>query len=332
MIIYENVKKNTKIAVFSIQDNILDEVLNKLENDEFNVEKYNDIDKLKDSIVSQKIKIVIFLDYDIEKIKSINEINNDILIILVKSEKQKIKYKELEDLDIQNIVDIERLNNEIVYSLRIISQEEKLDFQKLKLDIVGNLVESISHQIQANLLVVGASLDVIKMLAEDENINQNIERKNVLNSLYLKNSESLQRANLLLQLMSDAASISSESIMQYDDVIDLIKLILDEFIKENNTILNINSKIRNGTYICGPLNDVIFMICKIIQQLVNDENKNVNLLIKEDEFNWYFEITTDTILSNKDKLLQINKYSSYIKDAKFKITDKKIIVEIKKIK
>lgn len=332
MIIYENVKKNTKIAVFSIQDNILDEVLNKLENDEFNVEKYNDIDKLKDSIVSQKIKIVIFLDYDIEKIKSINEINNDILIILVKSEKQKIKYKELEDLDIQNIVDIERLNNEIVYSLRIISQEEKLDFQKLKLDIVGNLVESISHQIQANLLVVGASLDVIKMLAEDENINQNIERKNVLNSLYLKNSESLQRANLLLQLMSDAASISSESIMQYDDVIDLIKLILDEFIKENNTILNINSKIRNGTYICGPLNDVIFMICKIIQQLVNDENKNVNLLIKEDEFNWYFEITTDTILSNKGKLLQINKYSSYIKDAKFKITDKKIIVEIKKIK
>lgn len=332
MVIYENVKKNTKIAVFSIQNNILNEVLNKLQNEEFNVEGYNNIEKLKDNIQNNNIKIIVFLDYDIKSINLIKEINKDILIILVKQEKKKIKYKELEGLKIQNIVELELLTTELIYLLKLIAQEQKLEYQKLKLDIVGNLVESITHQIQANILVVGASLDVIKMIAEDESINNNVEKKNVLNSLYLKNSDSLQKANMLLQLMSDAASIDSESIMQYDEVAKLIKLILDEFVKENNTILNIDSKVRNGTYICGPLNDIIFIICKIIQQLINSNSHNINLLIKEDEFNWYFNITADSKLPNKENLLNIDNYSLYIKDAEFKITDKKIIIEMKKIK
>ena len=37
MIIYDDVKKNTKIAIFSKQDDILDEVKNKLEDDNFNM-------------------------------------------------------------------------------------------------------------------------------------------------------------------------------------------------------------------------------------------------------------------------------------------------------
>ena len=78
------------------------------------------------------------------------------------------------------------------------------------------------------------------------------KKKDVLENLYQKNNNALQKANMLLQLMSDATSISSESIMQYEDVVTLIKLILNEYIKVNNVDLNIEVKIKKGTYICGP--------------------------------------------------------------------------------
>ena len=77
MIIYEEVKKNTIVSIFSKQKDILDEVVDKLENDEFNVKKYDDIEKLKESIIEKKARIIVFLDYDLENIKHIKEHIND---------------------------------------------------------------------------------------------------------------------------------------------------------------------------------------------------------------------------------------------------------------
>lgn len=332
MIIYDDVKKNTKIAIFSKQDDILDEVINKLEEDNFNIEVYEDIDKLKNNIIRKKVRIIVFIKYDVEQINYIKETSSDAMIILYAPLVTKALYKEVKALNIQNVVDLDRLDDEIMYSLRIISQEESLDFEKFKLDIVANLVESISHQIQANLLLIGASLNVIKMLTEDEKLKENSEKKDVIESLYLKNDSSLQKANMLLQLMSDATNISSESIMQYEDITEIINLILDEFIKENGVILNINKKVKNASYICGPLNDVIFVICKIIKQIALDGVKNIELSAREDEDKWYFDIKTEEELNNKEKIEQINKYVVYIKNVKSKLLDKKITIEIKKIK
>ena len=76
MIIYDDVKKNTKIAIFSKQDDILDEVKNKLEDDNFNIEIYEDIEKLKNNILRNKIRIVIFLKLDLEQINYIKQIKS----------------------------------------------------------------------------------------------------------------------------------------------------------------------------------------------------------------------------------------------------------------
>jgi len=332
MIIYDDVKKNTKIAIFSKQDDILDEVRNKLEDDNFNIETYEDIEKLKNNIVKNKIRIVVFLKFDLEQINYIKQTKNNIMIILYAPVVTKSLYKEVKPLNIQNVVDLDRLDDEIMYSLRIISQEDNLDFEKFKLDIVGNLVESISHQIQANLLLIGASLDVIKMLTDDEKIKENSEKREVIESLYSKNDNSLQKANMLLQLMSDATNISSESIMQYEDIIEIINLILDEFLKENGVILKIDEKIKKSSYICGPLNDVIFITCKIIKQLSVDGINNIELSIREDEDKWYFDIKTLEDIKSKEKIQQISKYIMYIKNVKSKYSDKKITIELKKIK
>lgn len=331
MIIYDDVKKNTKIAIFSKQDDILDEVKNKLEDDNFNIEIYEDIEKLKNNIIKNKIRIVVFLKFDLEQINYIKQTKNNIMIILYAPVVTKSLYKEVKPLNIQNVVDLDRLDDEIMYSLRIISQEDNLDFEKFKLDIVGNLVESISHQVQANLLLIGASLDVIKMLTDDDKINGNSEKREVIESLYSKNDNSLQKANMLLQLMSDATNISSESIMQYEDIIEIINLILSEFLKENGVILKIDKKIKNASYICGSLNDIIFIICKIIKQLSIDGIKNIELSMSEDEDKWYFDIKTLECIKNKEKIQQISKYIMYIKNVKSKYSDRKITIELKKL-
>ena len=332
MIIYDDVKKNTKIAIFSKQDDILDEVKNKLEDDNFNIEIYEDIEKLKNNIIKNKIRIVVFLKFDLEQINYIKQTKNNIMIILYAPVVTKSLYKEVKPLNIQNVVDLDRLDDEIMYSLRIISQEDNLDFEKFKLDIVGNLVESISHQVQANLLLIGASLDVIKMLTDDDKIKGNSEKREVIESLYSKNDNSLQKANMLLQLMSDATNISSESIMQYEDIIEIINLILSEFLKENGVILKIDKKIKNASYICGSLNDIIFIICKIIKQLSIDGIKNIELSMSEDEDKWYFDIKTLECIKNREKIQQISKYIMYIKNVKSKYSDRKITIELKKIK
>jgi len=332
MIIYDDVKKNTKIAIFSKQDDILDEVKNKLEDDNFNIEIYEDIEKLKNNILRNKIRIVVFLKLDLEQINYIKQIKSNIMIILYAPVVTKSLYKEVKPLNIQNVVDLDRLDDEIMYSLRIISQEDNLDFEKFKLDIVGNLVESISHQVQANLLLIGASLDVIKMLPDDDKIKGNSEKREVIESLYSKNDNSLQKANMLLQLMSDATNISSESIMQYEDIIEIINLILSEFLKENGVILKIDKKIKNASYICGSLNDIIFIICKIIKQLSIDGIKNIELSMSEDEDKWYFDIKTLECIKNREKIQQISKYIMYIKNVKSKYSDRKITIELKKIK
>ena len=331
MIIYDDVKKNTKIAIFSKQDDILDEVKNKLEDDNFNIEIYEDIEKLKNNIIKNKIRIVVFLKFDLEQINYIKQTKNNIMIILYAPVVTKSLYKEVKPLNIQNVVDLDRLDDEIMYSLRIISQEDNLDFEKFKLDIVGNLVESISHQIQANLLLIGASLDVIKMLTDDDKIKENSEKREVIESLYSKNDNSLQKANMLLQLMSDATNISSESIMQYEDIIEIINLILSEFLKENGVILKIDKKIKNASYICGSLNDIIFIICKIIKQLSIDGIKNIELSMSEDEDKWYFDIKTLECIKNREKIQQISKYIMYIKNVKSKYSDRKITIELKKL-
>ena len=221
MIIYDDVKKNTKIAIFSEQIDILKDVADLLINEDFKIEEYNEEDKLFKNI--QKIKIVILINCNIDIIRKIRQKNNKIIIIAVCNKIKKYSKTIRTELNIQNITDIDDINFELMRYLHLIYQEEKVKFQNFKSDIVSSLVESISNQVQSNLLIVGASLDVIKMIAEDNKLKESEEKKDVLENLYQKNNNALQKANMLLQLMSDATSISSESIMQYEDVVTLIK-------------------------------------------------------------------------------------------------------------
>ncbi len=311
MIIYDDVKKNIKIAIYSKHDNILDKITDELQKEELKVDKYNDIEKLFNDISKKKFKIVILPQTTEEELLKLNNLNIKVILYNKK-------------------LNIETLKIEIYYNLKLIEKEESIDFEKYKLEIVGNLVESISHKVQSNLLVLGASQDIIKMINSD--LEENDERKDVLESLYQKNSYALEKANMLLQLVSNATTLSHESVMHCNDIKDIINVILDEYLKENSVTLCIEEKIKVGSYICGPLNDVIFVICRIIKLLIEENKKNIHLLIYEDELNWYFNIDAHEKILDSESIEQIRKFIVYIKNVRPKINEKKISLIIKKIK
>ena len=86
MIIYDKKKKNTKVAIFSEQLDILKEIVELLLNENFNTEEYIELDKLLKNI--QKLKIVILIDCNIDIVRRVREKNNKII-----NEIQQISFK-----------------------------------------------------------------------------------------------------------------------------------------------------------------------------------------------------------------------------------------------
>lgn len=314
MIIYDNVKKNIKITIYSKHKNILNNIVEEVEKEGFKTEQFDNIDKLLTELEKGKIKILIYLFDEKEELEHL------------------YKFKEYTKQIFFNNQDIniEALMTEIVYTIKIIEGEQKIDFEKYKLEIVGNLVESISHKIQANLLVLGASQDVIKLLSND--LKDDMQKKEILDSLYGKNTTALDNSNMLLQLISNVTSLSNESIMHCSEIKQIILEILDEYLKNNDINLIIEEKIKVGSYICGPLNDVIFVICRLLKLLIDEKQNEIKLIIYEDESNWYFTIDMKEKISDKQFVEKIRRFIVYIKNVRPKIGEKQISLIIKKIR
>ena len=314
MIIYDIVKKNIKITIYSKHKNILNNIVEEVEKEGFKTEQFDNIDKLLTELEKGKIKILIYLFDEKEELECL------------------YKFKEYTKPIFFNNQDIniEALMTEIVYTIKIIEGEQKIDFEKYKLEIVGNLVESISHKIQANLLVLGASQDVIKLLSND--LKDDVQKKEILDSLYGKNTTALDNSNMLLQLISNVTSLSNESIMHCSEIKQIILEILDEYLKNNDINLIIEEKIKVGSYICGPLNDVIFVICRLLKLLIDEKQNEIKLIIYEDESNWYFTIDMKEKISDKQFVEKIRRFIVYIKNVRPKIGEKQISLIIKKIR
>lgn len=311
MIISNEVKKNVKVSIFSSSNSILDIIKNELVNIGYKVVEYTQIDALNNDIQKGKIKLLLLPE---SLNLSFNELNLENTKVILYDNKN---------------LNLDVLKVELYYNCKLIENEEKIDFEKYKLELVGNLVESISHKIQANLLILGASQNIIKMLSQEK--DENAEKKDILNNLYTKNDNALDKANVLLQLVSNATNISHESIMSGDEIEDTINLILDEYLKDNLKVLKIDRKLKEGSYICGPLNDVIFVTCRIVKYLVEINESSIEICITEDAENWYFKISN----ANKcdtDFLDRIKRFVTYVKNVRYKYANDSIILVIKKIK
>lgn len=328
--VYDNGRKNIKITIFSEPCNILDNVTDSLLEEAYNVVTIETIDKLTQNIIKGKAKIiVVFEDKNLDKIISLDSSN---IVILLNLDKNTNLVRKWKNTNVKIVDSLDELIEEMDVSVRIVNAQGKVDFQKYKMNLVSSLVESITHNIQANLLLVGASMDVVKMLADDEEISKNKQKKEVLDSMVEKNSLSLDKANMLLEILSNATSVSNESVMQCSQIEDIIRLILDEYIKENSINVVMDSKIRNGVYICGPLNDIVFILCSMIKSITDKESNTCTLEITEDANYWYLKLKKDDEIEIKEEIVKLLDFITYIKFVKHKVEDKAITLVLDKIK
>lgn len=324
--IYEDFRK-PKVAVFSKRKNVLDALNTKIAKDKCVVKKYMTIDEIIKEI--NDIKIIVILDYDLEYIKQIKSIEKDIKIIVYN---KKIKNRKLlEKLDIEYVSDEYTLNNEILKIITIIQKENEFKFKEQKMKIVSTLIESIAHRVQANLLMIGATMDVSKLLISYDLKNDGKEKENLINEMYKKNEASLDEANTLLELLSGATSISQESIMTCEDIIKVISLVMDEYLSVNNKSIKYIDRIKKGEYICGPINDLIFVVCNIIDIFLSDGEEISSLEINEDENLWYFEIKSNELISQStvDKIEKINYLIDYLE---INVINTEVILKMYKVK
>ena len=119
--------------------------------------------------------------------------------------------------------------------------------------------------------------------------------------------------------------------MHCSEIEEIVNNILDEYVKENLVNFKMREKIKIGSYICGPLNDIIFIICRIIKQMIIEENKNIDLLIYEDENNWYFNINSDYNIKDAEFIEQIKKFMVFV-NVRPKISEKQITLVLRKVK
>ena len=101
--VYEDVKKNIKIVIYSKQKSVVEDVVKKLEEDEYKIEITDDLDKILSSRWKRP-RIVLFFYNDKSEIEEV---------------KIKNKNTELIAHDINNI-NIEIIRIELMYASRII--------------------------------------------------------------------------------------------------------------------------------------------------------------------------------------------------------------------
>ena len=65
--------------------------------------------------------------------------------------------------------------------------------------------------------------------------------------------------------------------------------------------------------------------------MIIEENKNIDLLIYEDENNWYFNINSDYNIKDVEFIEQIKKFMVFV-NVRPKISEKQITLVLRKVK
>lgn len=288
---------------------------------------------------------ILLLDYFMpemngeEVIKEIRKKDQELIIILQTGfSGQKPPIETMQNLNIQNYHDktegIDRLNLELISAIKIFNQQNQIELAKYRTNAIGNLIIGVAQEIKANLLSVSAGIEVTNMLIQDKSLM--IERENLerLNKSYKGNKDSLERVDKVLTAIINQATTDEDYVMQDEEIVEIIKLILKSVSRETGVILNSKIALKAKSYLNGSVNDVIFIVCEILKQLMELQERGTSLdfVLTEDENNWYFNISSDKIkMLNDTKFYLVRKIIISIKNIDIHEEENRIQLILKKI-
>lgn len=344
MMTYENLIKNINILLADDDEDYLLMTYSFLKQLGYNVDKVTDGNQALEVLANKDYQIAL-LDYFMpgltgeEVIKKIRETNQQLIIILQTGfSGQKPPIEMMKNLNIQNYFDktegIDKLNLELISAVKIYKQQNDIELSKYKQSAIGALISGIAQELKSELFAVSGSIELTNMLIKDPSTQVNKEELKKLNDIYLNNKNTLTNIDKILTSLIKQSSQDDDSVMEGNDVIDLIRLILRNEAKEKEIVLNTNISLRPNSYIKGNVNDVTFFVCEIVKKIMNYSKKGdiVSLSLTEDEANWLFCINSEKVFSLPNTFNYLIKMLiTSVNDAQIRVEETEIIVSMKKI-
>lgn len=295
--------------------------------------------------LNQKDYQILLLDYFMpemngeEVIKEVRKTNQEIIIILQTGfSGQKPPIETMQTLNIQNYHDktdgIDRLNLELISAVKIFNQQNEIELSRYRTNAIGNLIFGVAQEIKASLLSVSAGIEVTNMLIQDKTMMEEKDNLEKLNKSYIANKESLERIDKVLTAIINQSTNNENYIMQDTDILEIIRLILKNVSCETGVTLNSKIALKANSYISGTVNDVIFIVCELLKELMElqESGTSIDFVLTEDEANWYFSISSDKIQElNDTKFYLIRKLIISINDIEHREEGNKIQIILKKV-
>jgi CheY-like chemotaxis protein len=340
---YDELIKNINILLADDDEDYLTMTYAFLKQLGYNVEIATDGEQAIKKLKTNNFQIAL-LDYFMpvfngeEVVKEIRKTNQELIIILQTGfSGQKPPIEMMHNLNIQNYYDktegIQRLNLELISAVKIFNQQNEIELSRYKANAIGNLIAGVAQEIKSNLMSVSAGMELTNILVQSA--TSTIEKQNLekLNSFYGKNKESLEVIDKVLNSIIGQTKDSSENIMIASDVIDIINLIIKNIAKTHGVSYSGKIAVKENSYLTGNVNDTIFIICEILNKIINvqESGDNLELILTDDSEKWYFNVTTEKISKvSKSDIYILKKIILSLKGVEIEASEDKIALSMLK--
>ncbi len=340
---YEELIKNVNILLADDDEDYIMMTNVFLKQIGYNVDIATDGEQALEKLQSNNYQIAL-LDYFMpglngeEVITKIRETNKEIIIILQTGfSGQKPPIETMKKLNIQNYHDktegIDRLNLEIISAVKIFNQQNEIQLAKYKTTAIGDMIFGIAQDIKESLLSISAGLEVTNMVMNESDTVIQREKIEKINKYYTKNKDSLEKIDRTLTAILNQSTENTDYILAGEDTVEIINAILSNESKKTGVRLDVKMSLKPNSYISGGINDSIFIICELIKELMNVEERGncIELSIAEDEDNWYLKINSDKLSKiQQAKYYLISRLVLSVKNTSIIKEDNKVILSIQK--
>ena len=293
----ENIYKNASVVIVDDIEEVLRATKNCLEFEELNVTCFSNPIEGLEYLKTNKADVLL-LDFFMpemngdEFVEKLREYNQETIVILQTGYADKIPPLEMIDkMNIQGYLDKVKGENELILmtksaiktsflNKKIREKDQEIAKMNYKKAIMGNLIANLANEAKDQLMQISGMNESIKMSTNDyETENKVIE--NALKKTY-ELYEALNFENL-----------QNIDVLQFNKIINIL---LKPTILLNN--VNLSFETENKEIIINEASNNIYLIIKLVEILVENKSKDINIKVVEDNDKTYLLIIAEEIINS----------------------------------
>lgn len=293
----ESIYKNAKILVVDDIEEVLNSTRNSLKFEGMNVETSNNPIEALEYLKTNKVDVVL-LDFFMPQmngdkfIEKLREFNNETVIILRTGYSDKVPPMEmLDSLNIQGYIDKLKGEDELLLMTKsaiktsylykqIIEKDKEIAKLHYKNSIKGNLIVNLVNEAKDQLMQISGMNQSIKMNSKEYERETNII-KNALEKTY-ELYEALNFENL-----------KNIDLLKFNKI---VKILIKPTLLLNNA--NLLLETEDNSIIVHNSSDNIYLTIKLIEILIENNNKEIKVKAIKENNSEYLQIITENIINN----------------------------------